>query len=330
MTLARLVAQRADLWDELDTLVREAGRRPERLGGERVRRMGRLYRAAAADLALVRTRWPADPLRTRLEALVTRARPVVYATARRRPGPWRFVTTGYYRDVAAARAPVGVAAGLLIAGVVLGWLWAAADPVAALATLPVQLQGGPAPHPGGAASIDAPLLSTAIFTNNIRVAFLCFAGGLSAGLVTAGLLLYNGLMLGVVAAVAGRAGQAAVFWSLILPHGLLELSCITIAGGAGLVLGRALIDPGPRTRATALVAAARPAVRIALGTALWLVVAGLIEGFVTPRRLPVGAALAVGVAAAATLWSLAIWRGRAAKRHRGTAAGVAKLSAAHG
>jgi len=85
-----------------------------------------------------------------------------------------------------------------------------------------------------------------------------------------------------------------VFVRYIVPHGLLELSCISIAGVAGLRLARALIDPGVRPRAEALRADARGAVLMVLGTAPWLVLAGLTEGFVTPRALPLGAAMAVG------------------------------------
>jgi uncharacterized membrane protein SpoIIM required for sporulation len=96
----------------------------------------------------------------------------------------------------------------------------------------------------------------------------------------------------------------------ILPHGLLELSCISIAGVAGLRLARALIDPGVRPRGEALRTEARGAVAMVLGTAPWLVVAGLTEGFLTPRDIPLPAALAVGCALAGVYWTLVVCAGR--------------------
>ncbi len=101
-----------------------------------------------------------------------------------------------------------------------------------------------------------------------------------------------------------------MFVRYVAPHGLLELSCIAVSGAAGLRLAWAVIDPGHLPRGTALRAAARPAVLLALGTAPWLVVAGLTEGFVTPRGLPLGAALALGGLEAGVFWLLAFTRGR--------------------
>ena len=94
---------------------------------------------------------------------------------------------------------------------------------------------------------------------------------------------------------------------LIVPHGVLELSCIVVAGAAGLRMGWALVDPGRRPRGQALVTEARAAIELVLGTALWLVVAGLVEGFVTPLGIGVGPALAVGFGLGAVYWAL-VWR----------------------
>ena len=127
---------------------------------------------------------------------------------------------------------------------------------------------------------------------------------------TLALLAYNGLLLGALAGLTIQAGTFSVFVRYIVPHGLLELSCISIAGVAGLRLARALIDPGVRSRGEALRADARGAVLMVLGTAPWLVVAGLTEGFVTPRFLPVPAALAVGATLATVFWGLVLTRGR--------------------
>jgi protein-S-isoprenylcysteine O-methyltransferase Ste14 len=99
---------------------------------------------------------------------------------------------------------------------------------------------------------------------------------------------------------------------LVAPHGFLELSCIAVAAAAGFRVGWAVINPGPRARAAALVAEARVGAEVVLGTIPWLVVAGVVEGFVTPRRIGVPAALAVGIGLAALYWALVLWRGRPA------------------
>jgi uncharacterized membrane protein SpoIIM required for sporulation len=158
-----------------------------------------------------------------------------------------------------------------------------------------------------------------IFTNNIRVAFLAFAGGITAGLITAALLAYNGLTLGVLAAVSQQMGLAGRFWSLIVPHGLLELSCIAAAAAAGFRLAGGIVDPGPLPRSASIGRAARPAVEMAGGTAILLVIAGLIEGFITPQDLPLPEALAVGICAAALFWVPLLLRATIQKRARALA-----------
>jgi uncharacterized membrane protein SpoIIM required for sporulation len=148
-----------------------------------------------------------------------------------------------------------------------------------------------------------------IFTNNIQVSFLVFAGGLLLGIGALAVLAYNGLMVGALAGITIQGGNFDVLLRYVLPHGILELSCFTVAAAAGLRMGWALIDPGPLTRGESLRREARPAVTIIIGTAPWLVVAGLTEGFVTPHALPLPAALAVGLGLGGVFWGLVLLRG---------------------
>jgi uncharacterized membrane protein SpoIIM required for sporulation len=306
----RLLAQRQEAWRELGELVTAARGRAERLGPDGVRRLGALYRSAAADLALFRQRWPHDPAAVRLEDLVGRARHLVYAGTARREPLRRFLTDGYWRRVAERPGLLAVAAALLCAPMALGGAWVATDPAAAAGLVPGGLagpSGGPADL--GFTAAESAAFSTQIFVNNIRVAFLALAGGMTAGVLTAFVLLFNGTLLGVVAGLSVEAGDGARFVQLVVPHGLLELSLIVAAGAAGLRMGMAVVAPGMRTRGQALVAEARPAAELALGTALWLVLAGLVEGFVTPAGIGVGPALVLGTSLAAAFWALVWWRG---------------------
>jgi len=121
--------------------------------------------------------------------------------------------------------------------------------------------------------------------------------------------LQNGIMLGVVGGLAIGAGNGHSFFELVTAHGVLELSCIVVAGAAGLRLGWAIIDPGNRTRGEALREEARAAIEIVLGTMPWLVLAGLVEGFLTPSGTGLTVVTAVGLSLGAIFWGLVLWRG---------------------
>jgi len=133
------------------------------------------------------------------------------------------------------------------------------------------------------------IASSFIMTNNIQVAFLAFAGGVLFGLLSGYVLLFNGLTLGVIGALCQRYGLALPFWSFVLPHGVIELSVIFIAGGSGLMLGHALLSPGLLRRRDALAQAAQKAVRLIIGSVPLLVIAGTIEGFISPSACTRGA-----------------------------------------
>jgi uncharacterized membrane protein SpoIIM required for sporulation len=310
--LDRFTAEREPQWRELESALKGAGGKPERLGPDGVRRLARLYRSAAADLAQARRSFPGDPLVRRLESLVTRARPVVYSSDARRAPLRDFLVSGYWRRIRERPLFLLAAVLLMLVPGVLTALWALSDPGAAIGLLPSQFRhAGDAGGHGLLSGGEQAAFSSAIFTNNIRVTFLVFASGVLFGLGTAVVSVYNGVIIGTVVGLASGAGNGSAVVELVAPHGFLELSCIAVSAAAGFRVGLAVIEPGPRTRVAALVAEARAGAEVVLGTMPWLVVAGLVEGFVTPRRIGVPAALAVGIALAAVYWGLVLWRGRA-------------------
>ena len=316
MNLEAFLAERSDAWDALERDLGPSGR-PERLPPERTLEVGRDYRAVVADLAFARRRFPGDPVVARLERLTLAGRQAIYSGRPRNAGALlEFITRGYWRLVIGQPGVLAVSVLAIAIPCVLAAIWALHDPAAALGLVPGQFKGAAHPHvrhlPLGAAT--QAVLASSIFTNNIRVAFLAFAGGLTLGFGTIGLLVYNGALLGALAGITIQAGNFSVFVRYVVPHGMLELSCIAVAGAAGLRLAWAVIDPGTMPRGASLRAAARPAVTLALGTAPWLVVAGLTEGFVTPRGLPLGAALAVGIFLFSLYWGLVATRGHTRAR----------------
>src|SRR3989442_9427754 len=250
MTLESSTRQRAAGWDELEPLVQRARRRPQRLGPDGVRRLGASYRAAAADLALARRRWPGDPVTVRLEDLVSRARHLVYASERRAGSVRVFLATDYWRLVRERLSTIGLCWLLMLVPALFVGVWAASDPAAAARFLPSAYRGA---GEGGAGPLALPLGSQAalagqILTNNIQVSFLAFAGGILAGVGTVLVLLYNGALLGGVAGLTVAAGRQGPFVELVAPHGFLELSVIAVSGAAGVAEGWGRVEPGRRRR----------------------------------------------------------------------------------
>ena len=312
MTLEKFLRSRAESWSELELLLHEASGKAERLRPDRVLRLGALYRGAAADLALARRRFPADPVRARLERLVAQGAMAVYGGGTRRRSLRAFFARDYWRTIAERPAVLGLAAALLLGPAVLAGAWAAGEPSGAAAFIPGSFQGAiDPPADSGADAAQRAVFSAELFTNNIRVTFLAFALGITAGIGTALVLAYNGLLLGAVTGGAIAAGNGDAFLEFVIPHGPLELSCIVVAAAAGLRVGWSWVAPGDRPRATALAAESRRAVGIVLGTMPWLVAAGVVEAFVRSAGLPSAVLLAVGIGLFAIFWALVAIRGRA-------------------
>ncbi|QXC61387.1 stage II sporulation protein M [Aquihabitans sp. G128] len=318
--LPAFVQGRTPVWDDLAALVAAADGRIDRLDPASVRRLGRRYREAVADLAQARRRFPGDPVTDRLDLLVRQARPLVYGSVTTRTSVAEFATTGYWRRVRERPVFLLVAALTLFGPALLIGVWSNADPAGAARVAEVSpLTRGlsdDGPRDPDTQKVTDPTVNTGfsaqIFTNNARVALVAFAGGLSAGVLTIASLAFNGLVLGLVAGIAVQGGNGDSLWRLVVPHGVLELSLIVVSGAAGLRTGWALVHPGHRTRVEALAVEGRAGVELALGSAFLLVPCGLVEGFVTPRGLSLPAALAVGSSLGAAYWALVLWRGRPA------------------
>jgi uncharacterized membrane protein SpoIIM required for sporulation len=326
-TLDDFVAERAPVWTELERLVDRAGSKPSKLGADGVRRLGTTYRATAADLAIARRQFPGDPLLGRLERLVNRARTAVYHSTRRGGTLRDFVVRGYWRSVRERIGLVAIAAVCLFGPALLGGYWAWRDPGAAGGLVPSEFQYVSEPRTRGqdwGVSVDdQAAFSSEIFTNNIRVAIVAFAGGILLGVGALYMLITNGLILGATFGIAVGVGNGPPLFQQVLAHGFLELSCIAVAGAAGLRIGWAIIDPGSRPRGVALREESRAAAEMLLGTAAWLVVAGLVEGFVTPSGQALGTVLVIGVGLAVLFWGGIFWLGR----ERGDSDGAAELDA---
>ncbi len=131
-------------------------------------------------------------------------------------------------------------------------------------------------------------MSAIIMTNNISVCFRAFAFGILAGIGTIYILFFNGIVVGAFASIAStNASNALVFWSLILPHGFLELTAIFLSGAAGLIIGKSILIPNELSRKHSLIKGAKEAALLIPGIVVMLVIAAIIEGFFTPLNISV-------------------------------------------
>ncbi|WP_372343898.1 stage II sporulation protein M [Streptomyces sp. KL116D] len=290
-------AHRAE-WDRLDALLR----RRRRLTGTEADELVALYQRTATHLSLIQSSAPDPRVIGRLTQLVARARSAVTGTRR---ASWRdvtrFLTHGFPAAVYRARhwwVPTALLSTAIAA--LIGW-WIGTHPeVQASIAAPSDLRE--MTRPGGQyetyySSHPAASFAAQVWTNNAQAAAMCLVLGVFLGLPVLWILFQNMLNVGVGIGLMSSAGRLDTFLGLILPHGLLELTAVFVAAGTGLRLGWTVIDPGHRTRRTALAEEGRAALGMAIGLALVLFISGAIEGFVTPSGLPTWARIGIGIAA---------------------------------
>ena len=326
MTIDRFVEDRRGRWARLGQLVSSARGRVQRLSADDVLELGRLYRATTSDLAIARRDFPRDVATERLNDLVAAAHALVYSeapTSGRRLR--RFAFTELPATVRAQLPWTGVAFALFLGFATATFLIGLAYPDVAQKALPEETRQQLAQRqlwtdiPEGFRPIAGPL----IIVNNVRVAVVLFAGGMTAGLLTVSGLAANGAMLGTIFAVVQGYGLTGGLLAFIASHGPLELSAIFLSGGAGLRLAWAILRPGDRSRRDALRLGAAQAARVLMLVIPVLGIAGMIEGFLSPSGAPDAAKAAVGIVTGAVLWGYIAFAGRAALARPGRAASAA-------
>jgi uncharacterized membrane protein SpoIIM required for sporulation len=301
------VQKREAHWARLEALVAACrGRNVGALSTSDLRELAQLYRQTAADLATAREDPSSRRLAAYLNQLLGRAHNLVYAGRRReRGGVLGFYTRTFPRTFRETWRYTAAAVAVLVLGAVAGAVLAATSPGFERFVLGGEMLDTIERHEMWTHSIlpIKPLASAGITANNLSVSILVYASGIVAGLGTFYVLVMNGLLLGVLGTVCHEAGMSLALWSFVAPHGTLELPAIFIAGGAGLVVARSLVVATDRPRRECLVDAGRQSLSLFGGVVPLLLVAGLIEGFVSPTGLEpaikflIGGSLAVLLAA---------------------------------
>jgi uncharacterized membrane protein SpoIIM required for sporulation len=283
--------KRRPYWARIDELLTRSGRSGVRnLTHAELQELALLYRQTASDLATIREDSSSRNLAHYLNQLLGRAHNLIYMGRRSRPGgiikfyretfPQIFHDTLPYTLTAAA---------IFFALAAVGMVMAVIDPSFQRYLLGGDMMATIEKHQMWTKSIVTvkPLESSAIMTNNLSVSFTTFALGITGGLGTIWMLALNGLLFGVVNAACWQVGMSQQLLSFVAPHGVIELPAIFIAGGGGLLIAKGLLFPGTLPRRASLVLEGGRAVRLVVGIIPMLIVAGTIEGFVSPSDLPV-------------------------------------------
>jgi uncharacterized membrane protein SpoIIM required for sporulation len=302
-------------WKQLEDACRSGAEGLVSRPGPEISETVRLYLRVSTHLTQARSRYADPRLERYLNDLVARARQSIYSA---RPGTVRGFVTFFgarYRSEIRRTAPyIVVAVAITVVLTLASWAWIASSTEARLGLIPPasqqairQFSGNRSPDLGPSEAV-----ATMILFHNVEVAFLAFALGVTLGIGTLYVLTTNALILGVLAGAFGSAGHGEQFWALILPHGILELTAICIAAGAGLRIGWSIVDPGDRPRTRALSEEAAGAVVVALGVIPAFVLAAIIEGFVTGTSVPHAIQLTLGavVGGAYVCFLFGWWPGR--------------------
>ncbi len=301
---------RAD-WTRLEQLTR----RRRTLSGTEADELVDLYQRTAAQLSALQSAGLDAALTARLSGQLARSRAAVTGAP---PANWRavarFVTVSF--PAAAYRARwwwLASAAGSVVVALALGWQ-VARSPALQATLLPRSAAQSLVRHEFRHyySAYDARSFAGQVWTHNALLAAEAVVFGVLLGLPVIYLLFENALNLGIVGGLMIGYGRAGEFWSLILPHGMLELSAVFLAAGAGLRLGWTVIDPGHRPRSRALAQEGRAMITVAIGLAFVLLLSGLIEAFVTPSPLPAWARIGIGAVAEAAFLGYVLVLGRRA------------------
>ena len=296
MTPASFLETRQAAWHRLETLIAKAGRKGVcRLTESELHELTRLYPAVAVDVSRARMYKLSPQTQQRINSLAIAAHGLLYRRKNARPfrAIWQFLSNDYPRLFRRLKVYIVLAAVLLIVPAVATYLCVLQRPSTAYLFVPLGLD---MPHTTEEVTAEdiserfrqmpnSPMASR-IMTNNISVAFNAFALGITAGIGTCYVLLINAMMLGGFFGHFTNHQLTFEFWSFIAPHGVLEIFAIIIAAASGLRMGISLAIPGRITRRASLTRGAREAVYLVLGTIPMFMVAGLIEGFITPSYIP--------------------------------------------
>ena len=308
--LANWLQQRIPQWQAVEMLLKSRDKKSDDI--EEARHIVSGFRMLGSDLSLARNALPGSRIHTWLESLFLRGHQLIYRTPGNTLLRWRDVYAFESPTLIRQMAPILLATiALFVGAIVCGWLLISTfpdlTPLFASAEMINRVQAGELWTDDLLNIMPSSLLSLSLMTNNITVSIFAFSLGAFYGLGTLYIISLNGLMLGGVFAFTGHYGLDDELFEFVIAHGVVELSVICIAGAMGLKLGEALLRPGSMTRQQAFRKATADAGKVLLVALPFLVLAGLIEGYISPDpEFSLLFRIAVGAMTGTVFWLLLV------------------------
>jgi uncharacterized membrane protein SpoIIM required for sporulation len=285
------VAERQVEWDELDRLLGD-GRRLDKLPPESIKRTAALYRAVCADRMRAEAAGYGPDVIGLLDGLAARGHNAFYsAPPYRSRAAWELISADFPRTLRKYWRFMALSTALFLLPGLLGFFAARASRAFALHVMPEQMAEqmeksyAEGFNKGRSGGTDTSMAGFYVY-NNVGIAFRCFATGALLGLGSAFFILYNGLLIGAVMGLVSAAGHGLNILTFTCGHSPFELSAIVISGGAGMVMGYALVETDGLTRWASVRRRGRDLATLVLGAAFLLLIAAFIEGFWSPSSVP--------------------------------------------
>ena len=316
MSSERFINDRKSAWQRLEELLRRLDSASlRRLHREEVRELGRIYRRTASDLAIARAESRDPRLVNYLNSLVIRAHGRIYrADAQGGRRVREFFTKGFPQTFRRTWRYTAIAfltfAAFAIAAYIGTWRDPEFSELAGVPAIARYIISTTKPHWWESVNNANQVFSVGIMANNIWVMFQAFAFGAFFGIGTLYAMAVNGASNAALLAIVYRAGYGNDLVTFMIGHGVVELSCIFLAGGAGLLIGSAMLMPGDLSRGDALKSRGLDAIRLIVGCVPLLIVAGTIEGFISPTPISPIIKISIGVTTGIALYSYLLFAGR--------------------
>lgn len=278
----------SNIWRELESLSSLINKKGVKaLPSQEVKNFLHIFRQCSHHLAYARTHYPQSNVVKYLNSLVGKSHNHVYAVKKLSLGSlFKYVYYGFPKLLKEHKWFVIGSFGFFLLGFIVSLLMVYYNTNNAGLFLPESfIQGAGSGQSKSASQWNYPLMSSYIMVNNISVSLRAFVFGITLGLGTMYVLFFNGAMLGALTALMYMKGNPINYWSLILPHGVIELTAIFISGAAGLIIAKSMLLPGEYSRKHSLIHGTKRAISLMMGVVLMLVIAGIIEGFFTPLNI---------------------------------------------
>jgi uncharacterized membrane protein SpoIIM required for sporulation len=284
----QFIKTNSNTWRELEILTNVINKKGIRtLSSMEVKQFLHSFRQCSHHLAYARTHYPGSSVVSYLNSLIGKCHSHVYAVKKISPSYlFKYIAYGFPKLLKDYRWYVLGSFSFFALGMLLSLILVFLNSDNANIFLPPNMvEGVKSGAAGGGDDWNYPLMSSYIMVNNITVSLKAFALGITLGLGTLYVLFFNGALLGALTALIYQYGNPVNYWSLILPHGIIELTAIFISGAAGLLIAKNMLLPGEHSRKDALICGAKKAVALVPGVVFMLIIAGIIEGFFTPLNI---------------------------------------------